>query len=107
MPSPWSASSWDAHPHSLGQWRLRQRAAEAVESRRRGWMWSPPAGDCCLRRRLHASPAVRRRASEPAITLAVAIKTGDFAKLLPYASAQLLARSPARRCVLHFFPHWK
>ena len=44
----------------------------------------------------------------PAITLAVAIKTGDFAKLLPYASAQLLGAFTGAALVwLHFFPHWK
>jgi len=44
----------------------------------------------------------------PAITLAVAVKTGDFAKLLPYASAQLLGAFAGAALVwLHFFPHWK
>jgi glycerol uptake facilitator protein len=44
----------------------------------------------------------------PAITLAVAVKTGNFAKLLPYASAQLLgAFAGATLAWLHFFPHWK
>jgi len=44
----------------------------------------------------------------PAITLAVAIKTGDFAKLLPYASAQLLGAFTGAALVwLHFWPHWK
>jgi glycerol uptake facilitator protein len=44
----------------------------------------------------------------PAITLAVAIKTGNFAKLLPYASAQLLGAFAGAAVVwLHFWPHWK
>ena len=38
----------------------------------------------------------------------MAIKTGDFAKLLPYASAQLLGAFTGAALVwLHFFPHWK
>ncbi|HEY1183837.1 MAG TPA: aquaporin, partial [Bryobacteraceae bacterium] len=44
----------------------------------------------------------------PAITLAVAIRTGDFAKLLPYASAQLLGAFTGATLVwVHFWPHWK
>ena len=44
----------------------------------------------------------------PAITLAVALETGDFAKLAPYASAQLLgAFAGATLAWLHFWPHWK
>jgi glycerol uptake facilitator protein len=44
----------------------------------------------------------------PAITLAVAIRSGDFAKLLPYVSAQLLGAFAGAALVwLHFFPHWK
>ena len=43
----------------------------------------------------------------PAITLAVAIRTGDFAKLLPYASAQLLGAFTGATLVwVHFWPHW-
>ena len=44
----------------------------------------------------------------PAITLAVAIRSGDFSKLLPYASAQLLGAFTGAAVVwLHFWPHWK
>jgi len=44
----------------------------------------------------------------PAITLAVAIETGNFAKLLPYSSAQLLGAFTGAALVwLHFWPHWK
>ncbi len=44
----------------------------------------------------------------PAITLAVAVETGNFAKLLPYASAQLLGAAAGAVLVwLHFWPHWK
>jgi glycerol uptake facilitator protein len=44
----------------------------------------------------------------PAITLAVAVKTGDFAKMLPYVSAQLLGAFAGAAVVwLHFWPHWK
>jgi len=44
----------------------------------------------------------------PAITLAVAVETGNFAKLAPYASAQVLGAFAGAALVwLHFFPHWK
>lgn len=44
----------------------------------------------------------------PAITLAAAIRSGDFSKLLPYASAQLLGAFTGAAVVwLHFWPHWK
>jgi glycerol uptake facilitator protein len=44
----------------------------------------------------------------PAITLAVAIETGNFAKLLPYVSAQVLGAFAGAAVVwLHFWPHWK
>jgi len=44
----------------------------------------------------------------PAITLAVAVETGNFAKVAPYVSAQLLgAFSGAALTWLHFWPHWK
>jgi len=44
----------------------------------------------------------------PAITLAAAIETGNFSKLLPYASAQLLGAFTGAMLVwLHFWPHWK
>jgi len=43
----------------------------------------------------------------PAITLAVAIETGNFGKLLPYATAQLLGAFTGATLVwLHFWPHW-
>ena len=44
----------------------------------------------------------------PAITLAVAIETGNFAKLLAYVSAQVLGAFAGAAVVwLHFWPHWK
>jgi glycerol uptake facilitator protein len=43
----------------------------------------------------------------PAITLAVAVVTGNFSKLLPYASAQLLGAAAGAVVVwIHFLPHW-
>jgi len=43
----------------------------------------------------------------PAITLAMAVKAGDFSKLLPYVSAQLLGACAGALLVwLHFSPHW-
>jgi len=44
----------------------------------------------------------------PAITLANAVSTGDYAQLLVYWSAQLLgAMSGAALMALHYAPHWK
>jgi glycerol uptake facilitator protein len=43
----------------------------------------------------------------PAVTLAVAVKTGDFSNLAPYAAAQLLgAMAGAVLVWLNFLPHW-
>jgi glycerol uptake facilitator protein len=44
----------------------------------------------------------------PAITLAVAVKTGDFSRVLPFLSAQLLgAFLGAALVYLHYLPHWR
>lgn len=44
----------------------------------------------------------------PAVTLGAAVVSGNFAKLLPYASAQLLGAWVGASLVwLHFLPHWK
>jgi len=43
----------------------------------------------------------------PAVTLAVAVSSGNYAKLAPYASAQLLGACCGAFLVwLHFLPHW-
>jgi glycerol uptake facilitator protein len=43
----------------------------------------------------------------PAVTLAAAIGSGDFSKLLPYALAQTLGGIAGATLVwIHFFPHW-
>jgi glycerol uptake facilitator protein len=43
----------------------------------------------------------------PAVTLASAIGSGDFSKLLPYALAQTLGAIAGATLVwIHFFPHW-
>jgi glycerol uptake facilitator protein len=44
----------------------------------------------------------------PAITLAFAIKTQDFSKLLPFAAAQLAGAFAGAALVwIHYGPHWK
>lgn len=44
----------------------------------------------------------------PAVTLGVAVSSGDYSKLLPYALAQILgAMAGATLVWLHFFPHWR
>ncbi len=44
----------------------------------------------------------------PAVTLAVAVSTGDFSKFLPYFAAQLAGAFTGATLVwLHFFPHWR
>jgi glycerol uptake facilitator protein len=44
----------------------------------------------------------------PAITLAFAVKTGEFSKLLPYLMAQVAGSFTAATVVwLFYFPHWK
>jgi glycerol uptake facilitator protein len=43
----------------------------------------------------------------PAVTLGVAIETGDFSKLAPFISAQLLGAIVGATLVwIHFLPHW-
>jgi glycerol uptake facilitator protein len=43
----------------------------------------------------------------PAITLALAIKTGDFSKLVPFATAQVAGAFAGSVAVwLSYFPHW-
>lgn len=44
----------------------------------------------------------------PAVTLGFAISSGDYSKLLPLASAQMLGAFVGATLVwLHYFPHWK
>jgi glycerol uptake facilitator protein len=44
----------------------------------------------------------------PAITLAFAVKTGEFSKVLPYLAAQVAGSFTAATVVwLFYFPHWK
>ena len=44
----------------------------------------------------------------PAVTLGVAVTTGDFSKVLPYVAAQILgALTGAALVWLHYFPHWR
>jgi glycerol uptake facilitator protein len=44
----------------------------------------------------------------PAITMAFAVKTGEFSKLLPYSIAQVAGSFSAAALVwLFYFPHWK
>ena len=44
----------------------------------------------------------------PAVTLGFAIVSGDFAKLLPFAIAQMLgAMTGATLVWLHYLPHWQ
>ena len=44
----------------------------------------------------------------PAVTLGSAVVTGDFSKLLPYATAQLAGAICGATLVwIHFFPHWR
>jgi glycerol uptake facilitator protein len=43
----------------------------------------------------------------PAVTLGMAVKTGDFGRFAPYAAAQLLgAMAGATLVWLHYLPHW-
>jgi glycerol uptake facilitator protein len=43
----------------------------------------------------------------PAVTLAIALKTGDYSRLLPFALAQLLGAFVGATLVwLHYLPHW-
>ena len=43
----------------------------------------------------------------PAVTLGMAVKMGDFGRFLPYAAAQLLgAMTGATLVWLHYLPHW-
>jgi glycerol uptake facilitator protein len=44
----------------------------------------------------------------PAVTLGIAVKTGDFSHLLPFFSAQLLGAFVGAALVyLHYLPHWQ
>ena len=44
----------------------------------------------------------------PAVTIGMAVKSGSFAKVLPYFAAQLLgAMAGALLVWLHYMPHWK
>jgi glycerol uptake facilitator protein len=44
----------------------------------------------------------------PAITVALAFKSGDFSKVLPYAAAQILGGFCGATLVwIHYLPHWK
>jgi len=44
----------------------------------------------------------------PAVTLGVAIESGDFSKLVPFAIAQMLGAIAGATLVwLHFLPHWE
>ncbi len=44
----------------------------------------------------------------PAVTLGFALRTGDFSKLLPYATAQILGAFTGAVLVwVHFWPHWR
>jgi glycerol uptake facilitator protein len=44
----------------------------------------------------------------PAVTLGMAVRGGDFQKLLPFAAAQVLgAMAGATLVWLHYLPHWK
>lgn len=44
----------------------------------------------------------------PAVTLGFAISSGDYSKLLPLATAQMLGAFVGATLVwLHYFPHWK
>jgi glycerol uptake facilitator protein len=44
----------------------------------------------------------------PAVTLGVAVQTGDYSKFLPFLVAEMLgAMAGATLVWLHFFPHWR
>ena len=44
----------------------------------------------------------------PAVTLGVAVSTGDFSRCLPFFSAQILGAIAGATLVwIHFLPHWK
>jgi glycerol uptake facilitator protein len=44
----------------------------------------------------------------PAVTIGMAVKSGNFAKFLPYVAAQILgAMAGAALVWLHYLPHWK
>jgi len=44
----------------------------------------------------------------PAVTIGVAVQTGDYSKLLPYITAQMLGAMTGQTLVwIHFLPHWK
>src|ERR1700685_1344537 len=67
-----------------------------------GWAFAVMAGVftgiACGSRDAHLNPAV---------TLGFAFSSGNFEKVLPYASAQLLGAFAGAALVwLHYFPHW-
>jgi glycerol uptake facilitator protein len=44
----------------------------------------------------------------PAVTLGLAVRTGDYANVIPFFSAQLLGAFVGASLVfLHYFPHWR
>jgi glycerol uptake facilitator protein len=44
----------------------------------------------------------------PAVTLGMAVSTGDFSKFLPYFAAQLLGAMTGQTLVwIHYLPHWR
>ena len=44
----------------------------------------------------------------PAVTLAVAVTSGDFSKFAPYTAAQILGAIAGATLVwLHYYPHWR
>src|SRR5580658_935288 len=68
-----------------------------------GWAFAVMAGVftaiACGSRDAHLNPAV---------TLGFAFSSGNFEKVLPYASAQLLGAFAGAALVwLHYLPHWK
>jgi glycerol uptake facilitator protein len=68
-----------------------------------GWAFAVMCGifvaNACGSRDAHLNPAV---------TLAVAVHSGDFSRLAPYALAQLSGAFTGATLVwLHYFPHWQ
>src|ERR1043165_9447721 len=44
----------------------------------------------------------------PAVTIGVAVSTGDFTKFLPYFAVQVIGAIAGQTLVwLHYFPHWR
>ena len=68
-----------------------------------GWCFAVMCG--ILAANLFGSPAAHLN---PAITLAFAIKTGDFTNLLPFAAAQIAGAFVGASIVwIFYFPHWE